>query len=281
MMNLKSKPSDLAGLSQFKIPIQKIKELKELKISDSQSIYYREFPNTCENLVLLIHGMGGDSRYLTMLASKLQDSGKFHVVTPDLPFHGPKGTQKSVSLNDPHYVTHYIDYILNFFKSKSTYKNIFLLGHSLGASIVLKWLETQVDPQTKEVMLVTPYLSSPYNVEGEYFSEWIEKKEDSFHLRIDPKIRLGTEVEIYHKSYLQACIPEFLDINTVIEKTDHLTILTSKADPIISAEKIEKEFKPNSRINLITEANLTHLGILTSPTQSEKIKDIFISHLEN
>lgn len=283
MKNLKSKPRDLAGLSQFKIPIQKIKDLQELKVSGSQSLYFREFPNDCENLVFLIHGMGGDSRYLTMLASKLQESGQFSVVTPDLPFHGPKGNQKEVSLNDSHYIVHYIDTLLNHFKNKSSFKNLFLLGHSLGASVVLKWLESQVDPSAvipvKEVMLVTPYLSSPYNVEGEYFSEWIQRENDSFHLKIDPKIRLGTEVEIYHKSYLEACIPAFLDVPTLLEKIDHFTLIASKADPIISADKIEKEFKNINRVNLKIEEDLSHLGVLTSPLESEKIRDIFLSRL--
>lgn len=283
MTNLKSKPSDLAGLSQFKIPIQKIKDLHELKVSVSQSLHYREFPNDCENLVFLIHGMGGDSRYLTMLASKLQESGQFYVVTPDLPFHGPKGNQKEVSLNDSHYIVHYVDTLLNHFKTKHVFKNLFLLGHSLGASVVLKWLESQVDPSVvvpvKEVMLVTPYLSSPYNVEGDFFSEWIQKEKDFFRLRIDPKIRLGTEVEIYHQSYLDACIPAFFDVQTLLEKIDHFSLIASKADPIISAEKIEKEFKDKNRVNLKIEEDLSHLGVLTSPLESEKIRDIFLSRL--
>lgn len=279
MKYLRIKPTDLAGLTQFKIPIQKISELKALPISTNEAIYYREFPNDCENFVLILHGMGGDSRYLTQLATCLADSKRFHVVTPDLPFHGPKAWSKEVKLSDPHYVLHQIDFILENLANGKKFKNIFVIGHSLGAAILLKWLEEKLNPNVKDVLLVAPYLSKPYFIETDLFSQWVRKEEDFFHLLIDPKLRIGTEVESYHQSYLQGCISESLDLNKIVEKVNSLNILISEDDLIISAENIKKYFKDDHRVNLIIEKGLSHLGLLTSPEQTEKIKELMLQWL--
>ncbi|MCB0370328.1 MAG: hypothetical protein KDD45_13110, partial [Bdellovibrionales bacterium] len=140
----------------------------------------------------------------------------------------------------------------------------------------IKWLASQLNLQIERILLIAPYLTKPYEVEGECFPQWIRKENDYYHLLIDPKFKIGTEVEFYHESYLRASLPESVDFNDLFQKVGTVPILISEDDQIISSDKIKKHLSKDLRVQLIIENQFSHLGLLTGPEEVRKIKELML-----
>ena len=279
--------NDIAGLTQFKIPIHKLAPLQSLVSSSGKQLSYRLYSSSHFDakkpvvLNILLHGMGGDSRYFAQLAHGLTTlNDQVVVLTPDLPGHGPQAqglevkNQNNEEAVDPEFIVQSLEMILqkNIEQSLRQLATINLLGHSLGAGVALKWAY-QSKRVFHKMVLVAPYLSLNLNIEGALFEQWIKKEQDGFHLLLNPKLKFGSEVEFYHNSYLRSCLLDRVDFIELIQNRKQLTIVASSEDLIVDFEqlkKISQEFK----MNFIQEEKLSHLGIVTSPTMTSKYSEL-------
>ena len=104
---------DLIGLLDFKIPLLKIPTIKSIRNRYGEAIYFREFESTSNTLVVLVHGMGGDSRYLTQLGLQISQKTGFRILLPDLKFHGQMNSEKFVRLSSHEDVVGDLDFLLD------------------------------------------------------------------------------------------------------------------------------------------------------------------------
>jgi pimeloyl-ACP methyl ester carboxylesterase len=86
----------------------------------------KPIPHGAEIGVVLLHGKGGDTRWVDPLALALRQAG-VQVITPDLPWHRDRIYDKTF---DESMIE--IDQEVNKFKERGS-KHIFVAGHSLGA----------------------------------------------------------------------------------------------------------------------------------------------------
>lgn len=97
--------------------------------------------------LVFLHGWSQNPEYFTIM-SYLFESNKYRVVYPILPGFGKSKILKPYTLED--YSTWLKTYI-----SKIKSKSIYLIGHSFGGSVAVKYLSETVNPRVK-LILVDP-----------------------------------------------------------------------------------------------------------------------------
>lgn len=271
---MNTKPIDLIGFSDFKIPILKIPKLKSLRNPFNEFIYYREIESASDTLVVAVHGMGGDSRYLTQLALALSlRPDAPHVLLPDLKFHGEKNSGSSVKLEPHQDIISELQFLLENIKSKKTFSKIILVGHSLGGAVVLKWLSEQPNSTFHKIVLVSPYLPEPYNVESSRFSKWLKREGIKMLLQFPEKSKWGTEVDEYEESYLRSCLPKDFPIENWLEKCSDISLVVGTDDKILDIQKYRLFFKDEVGIKFFEFSDLSHIGLVTSALSAGRISE--------
>ncbi len=269
--------SDLIGFSDFKIPLLKIPKLKSLRNPFNEPIYYRELESSSEILAFVIHGLGGDSRYLTQLGLSISTLSSCHVVLPDLKFHGEMNQGNSVSLLPHQDIILELDFLLENIKQRKKVSNVVLVGHSLGGSIVLKWLLEKEPNSFSKIALISPYLPEPYNVESVQFSKWIKRDNGNLSLQFPESSKWGSEIEHYDRSFIRACVPETIDFGGCAKLCESIDIFASDADQILDINKYRRFFQNLRGIRLIEQTGLSHIGLVTSRASSQTIADHLLS----
>tara|TARA_B110001454_G_scaffold219194_1_gene251298 strand:- start:53137 stop:53970 length:834 start_codon:yes stop_codon:yes gene_type:complete len=266
------RPDDLIGFADFKIPIMKIPKLKSLRDPFNEPIYYRIMDGTTDTAIVLVHGMGGDSRYLTQLALQLSQATQHTILLPDLKSHGEMNQDRAVKLLPHQDVITELQFLLDNWKQNHLMiKNIVLVGHSLGGAVVLKWLMSQPIGTFQKIGLIAPYLPEPYNVESSRFGFWVKRTDEKLLLRFPEQAKWGSEVEEYDASYIKSCVLENLDWQQCHERCPDLNLFVSDADLILDVKKYQNHFASKSEINFRVFNGFSHIGLVTSPKSGQQI----------
>lgn len=268
-----TKPTDLIGFTDFKIPFLKIPKLKSLRNTFNEPINYRLIDGTTDTVVVLVHGVGGDSRYLTQLALQFSQTAQHTVLLPDLKFHGEGNQDRAIKLLPHQDVVTELQFLIDNFKSShSQIKNVILVGHSLGGAVVLKWLLSQPKNTFQKVGLISPYLPEPFNVESKRFNHWLKRTDDGkMRLKFPEQSKWGSEIEDYDSSYIESCLPEKLDIQICADLCSEIFLFVSDADQILDVEKYKKYFENNKDIKFTIQSGFSHIGLVTSPQSGHTI----------
>lgn len=265
------KQKDLVGLRDFKIPVLKIPTIRSIRNRFGEAISFREFENTSSTLIVLVHGMGGDSRYLTQLGLQISQKTGYQVLLPDLKFHGEMNSEKSVKLSPHQDVVGDLDFLLDSVKIKNNFSNIVLVGHSLGGAVVLKWLLSKPKNYFQQIALIAPYLPTPFNVESENFPLWVVKQGENLRLRFPEQSKWGSEVEEYDVSYIRSCLSDSFDMSVCLEYCSDFSLIVSQADLILDIQKYRNFFQKLPGIKMLEQPGLSHIGLVTSPESGKKI----------
>lgn len=273
------KPSDLIGFADFKIPFLKIPKLMSLRNTFNEPINFRLIDGTTDTVVVLVHGMGGDSRYLTQLALQFSQSTRHTILLPDLKFHGEGNQDRAVKLLPYQDIVTELQFLLDNLKNKySQINKVVLVGHSLGGAVVLKWLLSQPKNTFQKVGLISPYLPEPFIVESKRFNQWLKRADDGkLLLKFPEQAKWGSEIEDYDSSYIKSCLPENLDIQACADLCSELFLFVSDADQILDVEKYKKYFENDGRIKLNVQSGFSHIGLVTSPQSGHTISSILFT----
>lgn len=200
--------SDPVGLRDFKIPVQKISPLVEFRARNGDSLAYRIYPSWSENLLMLIHGVGGDSRSLAALASHVASVGLATVVTPDLREHGVRPHSPRASVDRSSQLEQDLEETLIHVRQTSAATRIVLGGHSLGAALATRLtLSGAVSLWQSGLLLVAPYLPESSGAAHPNWGGWIERVGNSVYVRMPEAFRTGHETLEYDESFLAAAEP--------------------------------------------------------------------------
>jgi hypothetical protein len=272
------KPDDLIGFADFKIPIMKIPKLRSARNTFNEPIYYRVIDGTTDSAIVLVHGMGGDSRYMTQLALQLSQSTGQTIIIPDLKFHGEMNRDRAVTLLPHQNVISELQFLLDHWKQNhGMIKSISLVGHSLGGAIVLKWLMSQPAGVFQKIALIAPYLPAPYNVESSWFGFWVKRTDDKLLLRFPEQAKWGSEVEEYDNSFIKSCVLENVDLDECRKRCADLNLFVSDADLILDVKKYEVFFARKSEIKFHILNGFSHIGLVTSPQSGQQIASMLFS----
>ncbi|HUD05962.1 MAG TPA: alpha/beta hydrolase [Candidatus Saccharimonadales bacterium] len=115
---------------------------------NTKQVAYWENNGQRPEVVILLHGLGGDHRGLVPLTSRLN---KFRLLMPDLPGYG-----LSDPLIDEHSIINYVAF-LDSFRKEIGLRKFYLIGHSFGGAIALMY--AKIHPaQIIKVGLLNPAL---------------------------------------------------------------------------------------------------------------------------
>jgi len=255
-----NKRLDLRG---FKIPLGKLAPQETFRTRAGDTLSYRFYPAWCDDLIVLYHGVGGDSRYMCVLASALAASGVANVVTPDLRCHGA-----SLSLSDKipaNQLEVDLEELLIHIKMQRAVSRVTLAGHSMGGGFVLRMAVSPLRTQFAKFVALAPRLPESLQAFYEDRGGWITPDADGgFTVNMDPAFRSGQEKLHYSGEYLAAVAPP----ENVMEllKTLHppLAVVTGAEDEVDIPERHVELFTA-AGIPVQIVPGLNHLTLVSKP----------------
>ena len=112
------------------------------KMRDNKEIFNRVYKSQSNDVMILIHGSGSDSRYLANIANSIANKNIATVITPDMRGHG-RNTGKRGDIDFIGQLEKDIEDFIQFSKNNFNAHNIILAGHSSGGGFVLRYIGNQ------------------------------------------------------------------------------------------------------------------------------------------
>lgn len=257
-------PPDAVGLSELKIPLQKVAPLTVFQTRAKETLAYRVYPAWSENLLVLIHGIGGDSRYLAILASAISAAGLATVVTPDLRRHGelphgPRATVKSSSQLEQD-----LEECLIHVRQSRPAQKIFWAGHSLGAALALRMALGAGSFWNQGLLMVAPFFNPDLHLNEPNYGGWISRDGDLIRVHMPEAYRTGSEVLEYEGDFVRAALPgpEFAQKWSVANFKSR--VILAQEDRVLNAERAQAFLGSIPSVQSVAIPG-SHLGIVARP----------------
>ncbi|MBX3033220.1 MAG: alpha/beta fold hydrolase [Bdellovibrionaceae bacterium] len=256
--------SDPVGLSELKIPLNRLAPLEKFRTRGGDELQYRMYPCWSRHLLILYHGVGGDSRYWAPLASRLAELGWAQVVTPDLRGHGAPASSGLAPEVKPSQLEEDFDELLIHLKFRHAVEEVALGGHSLGGGLALKILCSPYAAGVRTGLLFAPLLPAGENAAPGY-GGWISREAGRVSVHMPPAYRMGNEILQYPESFMQSALPA-MDWASAWEKRRasqpgmRLHVLMGSQDQVLSAERTAQCFRSQGGMSY-EELPASHLGV--------------------
>ncbi|WP_413578193.1 alpha/beta hydrolase [Bdellovibrio sp. HCB290] len=251
-------------LRDFKIPVDRLAPQEVFRTRQKDLLSYRFYSARSENLVILYHGIGGDSRYLCSLASAIAQAGYAQVVTPDFRCHGASlsnsdniaGNQLEIDLEE----------LIIHMKMNHPVKSMTLAGHSLGGGFALRVAVSDIARQFKKFVAIAPYLPESFHALTADLGGWISFNPNGSGIQVNypEAFKTGEEKLTYSASFIQAAVvPEDLLIR-LIDGNASLSLITGDQDEVVIALRHREIFEGLAN-PLIIASGLNHLTVVSKP----------------
>nr|WP_144924865.1 alpha/beta hydrolase [Paenibacillus bovis] len=260
-------------------------ELLTYETRDNSKLYYRHYAADSNIILILLHGISEDSKYLFQLAKHISSHHIAQVYTPDLRGYGanePKGDVDYIGQLDDD-----IADFIRFIKATNDHSTIILGGHSFGGASVLRFSERDTANQVDAYLFLAPYIhpSAPTNnypivsmskfimlnafdkVGLSKFHHWpvstVNKPSELQHggeaLQISFRLVMSRIPQNYQKNILAIQKPTL--------------VLISDRDELFAAEKFADLYKDNPNILCKILPQHNHDGILFSPLTNKELEN--------
>lgn len=145
---------------------------QNLTLRDGKELFFRHYEANSETTLILLHGSGSESKYLSKIATFLSSNGIMRVITPDLRGHGRNnGTRGDVDYIGQ--LDHDIEDLFNHVKTNYNGTNILLGGHSSGGGMALRYVGNESVSQPDALLLLAPYLGHDSPTVKPNSGEWV------------------------------------------------------------------------------------------------------------
>ncbi|WP_413560916.1 alpha/beta hydrolase [Bdellovibrio sp. HCB209] len=251
-------------LRDFKIPVDRLAPQEVFRTRQKDLLSYRFYPARSENLVILYHGVGGDSRYLCVLAQAIASAGLAQVVTPDFRGHGA-----SLQLSDKISANQLeidLEELVIHMKMKTSVKNMILSGHSLGGGFALRIAASDIGKQFSKFVAIAPYLPPTFHALQDNLGGWIYFDEDGEGINVNypEAFKTGEEKTHYSADFIRAAtVPEDL-LLLLHEQSVPFSVVTGDRDEVVLPLRLQEIFDGIAS-KAATEPGLNHLTIVTKP----------------
>lgn len=261
------KSADPVGLGEFKIPLRRLAPISRMTTRSGQSLQYRLYKSWSSNLVILYHGVGGDSRYMAPLALALAEENLANVVTPDFRHHGEGGSGQVSPVQADDLARDFEEMLIHLRQSLPA-ERLILGGHSLGGGFVAKILSEPGAGLFSEGWLFAPFMGK--EVATPDFGGWIIESGSEWKIAMPEIYKRGEEVLTYNENFLKAALPKAEALQSI---PNHLKVrvLLGASDQVIDAPKSAAYFQA-SNIKAAALPDTSHIGVVTSPQALKEIK---------
>jgi non-heme chloroperoxidase len=248
---------------------------------DKSQLFFRYYPANSNWVVILLHGVAEDGKYLFRFAEYISSKNLAQVYTPDLRGYGMYPKRRG----DVDYIGQIDDDLadlIDWIRKDNDNAKIILAGHSFGGASVLRFAGSQYSNEVDAYLFLAPFIhpNAPTIRKSEkgghtkvslsklIFLSLLEKlRIRRFHhwevLTVNKPVETHHGSETLNLSYRLAMsrIPskyqEF--INHIAKPT---LVLVGGSDELFYAEKFETVFIYNQNIHTIILPNYNHDGIL-------------------
>lgn len=249
-------------LRSFKIPLGKLAPLEKFRTRQGDTLTYRFYPAWCEDLVVLYHGAGSDSRYMCVLADAISKAGIANVVTPDMRGHGG-----SIQINADKISSSQLEIdmeeLLIHIKMQRSISRMILAGHSMGGGFTMRIATSDLGKQFAKFVALAPHLPEKWHADKPDYGGWITLGADgSFNVNFPEALRTGGERLYYSPEYLEAVHAPDDVIEKIAAQKPNLIVVTGGKDEVVFADKQQKIFA-DIGIKFILLEKLNHLTIVS------------------
>lgn len=152
---------------------EKEKGLEQIvKVRDGKELFFRLYESNSDTTLILLHGSGSESRYLSQIASFLSQNNIMRVITPDLRGHGRnKGVQGDVDYIGQ--LDHDIEDLIIYVQENYAKTKVVLGGHSSGGGMALRYVGNETVFQPDALFLIAPYLGHDSPTVKPNSGEWV------------------------------------------------------------------------------------------------------------
>lgn len=260
--------------------------LEHIEAKDQSKIYFRYYGANSHIILVLLHGIGEDSKYLFQLAQYLSNNNIAQVYTPNLRGYGEKVKRRG----DVDYIGQLEDDLAHFLKwitSNNPQATIILGGHSFGGASVLRFSSSIYKHFADGYLFIAPYFPKAPFIQKDHSK--VSKVNFKLLTVLEKlKIRCFHHVKVYtsykdekflhggeaiHISFRLAMsrIPvRYKDNINAIQKPS-FSIVGDK-DELYKTEKFVEVFQHNRNFTTKILPNHNHDGILFSDQTYEEIK---------
>lgn len=255
--------SDGLDLKSFKIPLGRVAPLTTFKTRQGDTLSYRLYPAWSEDLVILYHGVGSDSRYMCMLASALAEAKVATVVTPDFRCHG--GSRELSDNFSAKQLEVDLEELIIHLKSQRSVTRIILAGHSMGGGFALRIAVSDIRQQFAKFVAIAPYLPPDFKVHVPGYAGWITLTDDGgFQVNMAEVFRSGQEKLQYSAQFVQAVSPPHDLLSRLENLKPVVHIVSGEKDEVNQAVRYQEIFAPlNVPVDIVP--GLNHLTIVAKP----------------
>lgn len=250
-------------LKSFKIPLGKLSPLETFRTRQGDVLSYRLYPAWSDNLIVLYHGVGSDSRYMCVLATAMAQAGLGTVVTPDLRGHG--ASLKAADPRSQHQFEIDLEELIIHIKMTRAVSRVILAGHSLGGGFVLRVAVSDIRRQFAGFLAISPYLPPVLNAFREDFGGWIlPDGSGGFKVNLPAEFISGQEKLTYSQTYLAGVTPSekiIEDLQTVQPPVQ--VVLADQDELIIPQRQVQLFTEAGTNIRVVE--GLNHLTIVSKP----------------
>ncbi len=124
---------------------------------DGSKLFTRTYNANSDTTLLLLHGSGSESRYLSKVASYLSGNNTMRVITPDLRGHGRNEDNKG-DIGYLGQLDHDVEDLIQHIRKEYGDTKIVLGGHSSGGGMALRYAGNKNVVQPDALLLYAPYL---------------------------------------------------------------------------------------------------------------------------
>jgi pimeloyl-ACP methyl ester carboxylesterase len=262
---------------------------------DFGEIVYAENDVKSDVTLVLLHGFGGNKDTWNWLIPKWND--KYHVVVIDLPGHGGSVSKKTLDYT----ITAQAERLYKFLEAKKL-KDFYLLGHSMGGAIALRFAGNHVE-KLKALILIDSMGMEQTKSDG---VKLVEKSDKNPLYDVCTKERLQTllDYSMYKSPYIPDIIKDALlqekcsrrDLEKVlyedmykdvcclndIAKIIHIPtlILWGEKDRMTHIDNAALFHDTIKGSQLVIFKDTGHVPILEDPEQTADIVDTFIKQID-
>lgn len=271
---------------QAKLPKEQFYETR-----DKSRLSYRHYSANSKLVIILLHGIAEDGKYLFRLAEYLSSKQIAQVYTPDLRGYGNSGSHKG----DVDYIGQLEDDLEDFvtwIKAKNKNAKIILGGHSFGGASMLRFSASQSANQVHAYLFIAPFIhpSAPTTRKGDsghskvslaklILLMLLEKARiRSFHhskvLHVNKPAHIqhgGEALQISFRLAMSRIPGNYQEkINAITKPT---FVLIGQKDELIDSDKFDSVFNQNPNIVTKVLPNHNHDGILFSQKTYREIEE--------